>query len=63
MSIISIRPFSDNDNQSLLEIERLCPQVDENCALGVDKKDIIARYRMYDNWNIFVAEDEGKTAG
>lgn len=63
MSVISIRPFSDNDNQNLLEIERLCPQGDENCALGVDKKDIIARYKMYDNWNMLVAEEEGKIAG
>lgn len=63
MFVISIRPFSDNDNQNLLEIERLCPQGDENCALGVDKTDIIARYRMYDNWNMLVAEEEGKIAG
>lgn len=61
--MISIRPFSDNDNQNLLEIERLCPQGDENCALGVDKKDITTRYKMYDNWNMLVAEEEGKTAG
>lgn len=61
--MISIRPFSDNDNQNLIEIERLCPQGDENCALGVDKKDIIARYKMYDNWNMLVAEEEGKIAG
>ena len=39
----------------MLEIERLCPQGDQNCALGVDKKDIIARYKMYDNWNVLVA--------
>jgi len=61
--VISIRPFNDSYNQSLREIERLCPQGDENCALGVDKKDIIARYKMYDNWNMLVAEEEGKTAG
>lgn len=47
--MISIRPFSDNDSQNLREIERLCPQGNENCALGVDKMDIIARYKMYDN--------------
>ncbi|WP_292391458.1 GNAT family N-acetyltransferase [Methanosarcina sp. UBA5] len=63
ISVISIRPFSDNDNQNLLEIERLCPQGDENCALGVDKKDIITRYKMYKNWNMLVAEEEGKIAG
>ncbi len=63
MPVISIRSFDDRDNQNMLEIERLCPQGDENCALGVDKKDIIARYKMYDNWDVFVAEEEGKIAG
>jgi hypothetical protein len=47
----------------MLEIERLCPQGDENCAMGVDKRDIIARYKMYDNWNVFVAEEDRKIAG
>jgi ribosomal protein S18 acetylase RimI-like enzyme len=47
----------------MLEIERLCPQGDEKCAIGVDKKDIIARYKMYDNWNVLVAEEDGKIAG
>lgn len=61
--MISIRPFKDSDNQEMLDIEKLCPQGDENCALGVDKKDIIARYKMYDNWNVLVAEEEGKIAG
>lgn len=61
--MISIRPFNDADNQSMLEIEKLCPQGDENCAMGVDKMDIIARYKMYDNWNVLVAEDDRKIAG
>ncbi len=61
--MISIRPFNESDNQKMLEIERLCPQGDQNCALGVDKKDIIARYKMYDNWNVLVAEEEGEIAG
>ncbi|WP_440946237.1 GNAT family N-acetyltransferase [Methanosarcina sp. T3] len=61
--MISIRPFNEGDNQRMLEIERLCPQGDENCAMGVDKKDIIARYKMYDNWNVLVAEKDGKVAG
>lgn len=61
--MISIRPFNEGDNQSMLEIERLCPQGDENCAMGVDKKDIIARYKMYDNWSVLVAEEDGKIAG
>jgi Acetyltransferases len=47
----------------MLEIESLCPQGDGNSALGVDKKDIITRYKMYDNWNVFVAEEDGRIAG
>jgi ribosomal protein S18 acetylase RimI-like enzyme len=61
--MVLIRPFNDSDNQKMLEIERLCPQGDENCAMGVDKKDVIARYGMYDNWNVLVAEEDGKIAG
>lgn len=61
--MVSIRPFNEGDNQRMLEIERLCPQGDEKCAMGVDKKDIIARYGMYDSWNVLVAEEDGKIAG
>lgn len=61
--MVSIRPFNDNDNQRMLEIERLCPQGDEKCAMGVDKKDIIARYGLYDNWIVLVAEEDRKIAG
>ncbi len=61
--MVSIRHFNESDKQRMLEIERLCPQGDENRAMGVDKKDIIARYKMYDNWNVLVAEEEGKIAG
>ncbi len=61
--MVSIRPFNKGDNQRMLEIEKLCPQGDEKCAMGVDKKDIITRYKMYDNWDVFVAEEGGKVAG
>lgn len=61
--MVLIRPFNEGDNQRMLEIERFCPQGDEKCAMGVDKKDIIARYKMYDNWDVFVAEEGGKVAG
>jgi ribosomal protein S18 acetylase RimI-like enzyme len=61
--MISIRPFSEGDNQRMLEIERLCPQGDEKCAMGAEKRNIIARYWMYDNWDVFVAEEDGKVAG
>jgi ribosomal protein S18 acetylase RimI-like enzyme len=61
--MISIRPYKDSDTRYMLEIEKLCPQGDENCALGVDKKDTIARYKMYDNWDVLVAEVNGRIAG
>lgn len=61
--MISIRPFKEGDNQRLLEIEGLCPQGNEKCAMGVRKTDILARYRMYDNWKVIVAEEDGKVAG
>ncbi len=61
--MISIRPFDESDNQDLLEIEALCPQGNEKCAMGVRKEDIIARYRMYDSWKVIVAEVDGRVAG
>jgi len=63
--MIATRPFEETDNAVLLEIEKQCPQGDEKWALGIDKKDIIARYRMYDNdnWKVLVAEYEGEIAG
>jgi ribosomal protein S18 acetylase RimI-like enzyme len=61
--MITTRPFKEIDNAVLLEIEKRCPQGDEKRALGIDKKDIIARYRMYDNWKVLVAEYEGEVAG
>lgn len=62
MSII--RPYEERDNSRLLEVQKLCPHGDEKQALGADRKsDIIARYRMYDNWKVLVAEEEGAMAG
>lgn len=63
LTMVSIRPFNEGDNQRMLEIERLCPQGDEKCAMGVEKKDIIARYKLYDNWDVLVSEVDGKIAG
>jgi N-acetylglutamate synthase-like GNAT family acetyltransferase len=61
--MISVRPFKEGDNQRLREIEGLCPQGNEKCAMGVRKTDILARYRMYDNWKVVVAEEDGIIAG
>jgi len=61
--MVSTRPFEEDDNASMLEIEKLCPQGNEKCAVGVDKSDIIARYKLYDNWKVLVAEEEGNVVG
>lgn len=61
--MISIRPFEERDNGNLLEIEALCPQGNDKCAMCVRKKDAISRYRIYDTWNVIVAEVDGKVAG
>ncbi len=62
--MVSIRPFEDGDNVTMLEIEKLCPQGNEKYAMGVDKSpDAIARYKLYDDWKVLVAEEEGKVVG
>lgn len=62
--MISIRPFKKGDNSFLLDIEKLCPQGNEQYAMGVDKSpDATDRYKIYDNWNLLVAEDDRKVVG
>ena len=61
--MFSIRPFEEDDNITMLDIEKLCPQGNEKCAMGIDKRDIIARYELYENWKVLVAEEEGKVVG
>lgn len=62
--MVKIRPFREEDNSVLLNIEKICPRGDERLAMMVDlNPDITARYELYDNWKILVAEEEGQTAG
>jgi len=62
--MVLIRPFEECDNAWMLDIEKLCPQGNEKYAWGVDKSpDAIARYKLYDNWKVLVAEEERKIAG
>lgn len=62
--VVNIRPFSKEDNKTLLDIEKLCPQGDERLAIVFDiGPDLTARYELYDNWQIMVAEEEEHTAG
>lgn len=62
--MVSIRPFKSGDNDALLNMEKLCPQGDESSAWGADDgPDITNRYKIYDNWNLIIAEDAGKVVG
>ncbi len=62
--MVSIRPFEERDNTAMLNIEKLCTQGNEKLAMGVDKSpDIVARYKIYDNWQVLVAQEDGKIAG
>lgn len=63
MIMVLIRTFKDVDRPKMLEIEKLCPQGDEKYAMGIRKTDIFSRYRMYDNWKVMVAEEEGRVVG
>lgn len=62
--MVLLRPFAEEDNNSLLEIEKLCPQGNDKIAESADKSpDVIARYRLYDNWKVFVAEEGSRVVG
>ncbi len=61
--MVLIRAFEKGDSITMLDIEKLCPQGNESYAMGIDKRDIIARYELYDNWNVLVAEEEGNVVG
>nr|WP_321496975.1 GNAT family N-acetyltransferase [uncultured Methanolobus sp.] len=62
--MMNIRPFREEDNDALLNIEKLCPQGNEECAIIIDKgPDITARYELYDNWEIRVAEKNAAAVG
>ncbi|MEZ5334242.1 MAG: GNAT family N-acetyltransferase [Methanolobus sp.] len=62
--MVNIRPFKEEDNEALLNIEKLCPQGNEECALTYDRKpDITARYELYDNREIRVAEENDSPIG
>ncbi|WP_440951542.1 N-acetyltransferase family protein [Methanococcoides sp. FTZ1] len=62
--MIVLRPFEANDNAALLEIDRLCPQGNDRIAEAMEKSpDIVARYKLYDNWKVVIAEEDGQIAG
>ena len=62
--MLLIRPFEESDNAKMLDIEKLCPQGNGKYAMGIDKSpDAIARYELYENWKVLVAEEDGKVVG
>jgi len=62
--MVSIRPFEERDNIAMLDIEKSCTQGNEKLAMSVDKSpDIMARYKLYDNWQVLVAQEDGKIVG
>lgn len=62
--MVLIRPFESRDQTCMQDIERLCPQGDDKCAMGVFKPHGVAsRYDLYDNFQIMVAEKDDNVVG
>jgi ribosomal protein S18 acetylase RimI-like enzyme len=61
--LVSIRAADDADNAELLDLEKMCPQ-GTSLVLQFDRSpDFFLRSRVYDNYKVYVAEEEGKIAG
>ncbi len=62
--MVMFRTFVKKDNAALLEIEKLCPQGNDKISEAMDKSpNAIARYMLYDNWDVLVAEEGAKVVG
>ncbi|MGD9778739.1 N-acetyltransferase family protein [Methanomethylovorans sp.] len=62
--MVRIRPFIPSDNDALLDIEKLSPHGNDKVAMVTNlSPDITARYELYDNWKIMVAEEHEQIAG
>jgi ribosomal protein S18 acetylase RimI-like enzyme len=62
-ALVSIRVADDADNAELLDLEKMCPQ-GTSLVLQFDRSpDFFLRSRVYDNYKIYVAEEEGKIVG
>jgi ribosomal protein S18 acetylase RimI-like enzyme len=63
MPLASIRIANDADNTELLNLEKMCPQ-GTSLVLQFDRSpDFFLRSRVYDNYKVYVAEEEGKIIG
>ncbi len=63
LSLISIRHATDKDNQVLLNLELMCPQ-GTGLVLQFDRSpDFFLRSKAYDNYSVYVAEEQGQVVG
>jgi ribosomal protein S18 acetylase RimI-like enzyme len=61
--LVSIRVADDADNAELLSLEKMCPQ-GTSLILQFDRSpDFFFRSQVYDNYKLYVAEEEGKIVG
>jgi GNAT superfamily N-acetyltransferase len=61
--LVSIRVAEGADNSELLDLEKLCPQ-GTSLVLQLDRSpDFFLRSRVYDNFRVYVAVEEGKVVG
>lgn len=59
---LRIRRATNDDNARLCEIETLCPQ-GRALRFHYQRDDFFARSRVYDDWAVFVAEEDGMAVG
>jgi len=61
--MVSIRLADDSDNSQLLNLEKMCPQ-GTNLVLSFDRSpDFFSRSRVYKDYILYVAEEDGKIVG
>lgn len=61
--MVSIRRASDEDNQALLDVEKMCPQGTGLVLLFDRSPDFFLRSKAYDNYSVYVAEEGAKIVG
>ncbi len=61
--MVSIRRASDEDNQALLDVEKMCPQGTGLVLLFDRRPDFFLRSKAYDNYRVYVAEEGAKIVG
>ncbi len=61
--LVSVGAADDADNAELLDLERMCPQ-GTSLVLQFDRSpDFFLRSKVYENYNVYVAEEKGRIAG